>query len=118
MGSAESNNDDDHMQEVRKQVIMKQAKVIVCRAVTDISKQSVDMPLTYIRSSWQEQKEPTALRQDRNEEKTCVSEQQISSFSAAPTTWQTGHLARSVSYYKLIYLLFQFTPAFVTAHLV
>jgi hypothetical protein len=61
MGSAES-NDDDHMQEVRKQIIMKEAKVIVlkivCRAVTDISKQSVDMPVTNIRSSWQEQKEP------------------------------------------------------------
>jgi hypothetical protein len=42
MGSAES-NDDDHMQEVRTQIILKQAKVIVLRivgrVVTDISKQ-------------------------------------------------------------------------------
>ena len=114
MGSAES-NDDDHMQEVRKQIITKQAKEIVLkivgRAVTDISKQSVDMPLTYIRLFWQEQKEPFALRHARNEEKACVSAQQISTFSPAPTTWQTGYLARRVSYYKLINLLFQLTPA-------
>ena len=53
MGSADSNDDDHHMQEVRKQIIMKQAKMIVlkivCRAVTDSSKQSVDMPLTFTR---------------------------------------------------------------------
>jgi len=76
MGSADS-DDENHMQEVRKQIIMKQDKIIVlkivCRAVTGSSKQSVDMPLTYTHSSWQEQKEPFGLRQRRNEGNACVS---------------------------------------------
>jgi hypothetical protein len=38
------------------------------------------MPITSIRSSWKEQKEKFALSQGRNEEETCVSTEQISTF--------------------------------------